>query len=566
MSSPLASSGVYTYTVLSDGEPVTSGVYSIIVTKEVNRIPSASLVILDGSAASQSFEVSNKDLFIPGKRIEIRLGHQSNNDTVFQGVVISHSIKVREQISMLSIICKDVAFKMAVGRKSRYFRDQTDSDIIEDIIRQNSLESDVTATTRQNREVVQFDCTDWDFVLTRADSLGKICLTENGKLTIAAPNFSQTPALTVTYGKDLHEFDAVIDARTQFKAVKSVGWGMADQALHESEESTVDIREAGNLSASTLADIHTTNPLLQIHSGNLTEPELQEWTKSRLLKSRLAKIRGRAKFDGKAALQPGQLITLQGVGNRFEGSVFVSAVRHEFADGNWFTDAQFGLSPEWFAERYNTQAPPASGIIPAVTGLQIGVVTQLEDDPDGEHRVMVRLPVIDTNDEGSWARVATLDAGNNRGSFFRPEIDDEVIVGFLNNDPRHPVILGGVNSSAKPAPIDAQATNPQKGFVTRSGTRLVFDDEKKDIHIDTTDGNKITISGENHSIQIEDQNSNKITLEASGITLESKADISLKATGNVKIEGVQVEIKAQASGTFESTGNTVIKGGIVQIN
>ena len=84
--------------------------------------------------------------------------------------------------------------------------------------------------------------------------------------------------------------------------------------------------------------------------------------------------------------------------------------------------------------------------------MQIGVVTRLKNDPDGENRIMVRIPVIHKDDEGAWCRVSFLDAGNERGMFFLPEIGDEVIVGFINNDPRHGVVLGMLNSRAKPAP------------------------------------------------------------------------------------------------------------------
>jgi Rhs element Vgr protein len=563
-----ASPSVCTFTILSDGTAV-SGVYqilSIVVQKEVNRVPTATLIIRDGDPGSQQFEASDADLFVPGKRIDIKAGYQAVEETIFQGIVVSHSLKVRQQASVLTVICKDEVFKMTVGRNSRYFRDQTDSDVLEDIIGQNGLQSDIETSTRQQPEMVQFDCSDWDFVLTRAEVLGKMCTTEAGKITIKAPDFLQAPTLTLQYGATLLEFDAEMDARTQFKSVKSMGWGVADQALLEAEESMSTVPEAGNLSPDDLAATHGTDPLTQQHTGNLPEAELQEWTKARLLRSRLAKVRGRAKFQGFATLLPGQLVKLQGVGARFEGVVFVSAVRHEIADGNWLTDAQFGLDPDWFAERYNTAPPPAAALLPAIAGLHIGIVTQLENDPAGEHRIMVRLPLISPNDEGTWARVATLDAGDNRGSFFRPEIGDEVVVGFLNGDPRHPVVLGACNSSAKPAPLEAKDDNHEKGFVTRSGMKWLFDDDKKNMLLETPDGNKILVSGEDQAILIEDQNGNKITMDAAGITLESAKDIILKAAGDLKAEGINTNIKASASGEFSASATTTIKGGTVQIN
>ena len=190
---------------------------------------------------------------------------------------------------------------------------------------------------------------------------------------------------------------------------------------------------------------------------------------------------------------------------------------------------------------------PAGGLLSGVNGLQVGKVTAIHDDPDGEDRVQVRLPVLDLDGDGIWARVSTLDAGENRGSFFRPEVDDEVIIGFINDDPRDAIILGMVHSSAKPSPVVAEESNPIKGFVTRSEMKLLFDDDAVTFTIETPNGNKILISDDEGSINIEDQNGNTIVMDSSGIAYESASDITFKASGNIKIEGTNVELKASAS-------------------
>src|SRR6476659_5198520 len=84
----------------------------------------------------------------------------------------------------------------------------------------------------------------------------------------------------------------------------------------------------------------------------------------------------------------------------------------------------------------------SGGFARSISGLQVGKVMQLQSDPQGEGRILVKIAAIDKDAQGIWTRVATLDAGSKRGSFFLPEIDDDVIVGFINGDPRHPVMLG----------------------------------------------------------------------------------------------------------------------------
>src|SRR5207237_789890 len=109
-----------------------------------------------------------------------------------------------------------------------------------------------------------------------------------------------------------------------------------------------------------------------------------------------------------------------------------------------------------------------TGQLSSVQGLHAGTVQKIID-ASGQFRVKVRLPLVNDADEGIYARVATLDAGDNRGSFFRPEINDEVLVGFMNDDPRQPVILGMLHSSSKKAPLEPEEANNEKGFVSRSG-------------------------------------------------------------------------------------------------
>ena len=153
---------------------------------------------------------------------------------------------------------------------------------------------------------------------------------------------------------------------------------------------------------------------------------------------------------------------------------------------------------------------------------------------------------MDKEEQGIWCRVSSLDAGENRGAFFRPEIGDEVIIGFVNEDPNQAVVLGMLHSSAKPAPIVASDDNHEKGFVTRSEMKVLFDDDKKSIEISTPAGKIISLDEDAGTIVIEDDNSNVITIDSNGIVLESAGNIELKASGDVTIEGTNVSITANA--------------------
>jgi len=488
---------VSTYEILVDDTAVDPSiqVMSISVMKEVNKIPFAKIIIRDGEAADKDFVISNQDVFIPGKKIKIKIGRDGNNDQMFKGIIIRHAIKIKENgDTELMIECKDEAVKMTIGRKSKYYENVKDSDLFDQLVGSYSLSRTGGTTTLQHKEIVQHHLTDWDFLLLRAEANGMLVIVSDGEVSVVKPITTPDPAVQVTYGSSILEFDAEMDARYQWKNVRGRSWDYSNQQLFESDSSSAPISEPGNISGDTLADTINLEHFDLHHSGHRLEQELQDWAEGYVLRSRLAKIRGRAKIFGFSGIHPGDIVKLAGVGNRFNGKAYTTAVRHDVVMGTWDTHIQFGLNPEIFScKNHDLNDVAAAGLVGAIQGLQIGKVVQLQNDPDGEDRILIRVPVIDNNAQGVWTRVASLDAGNQRGAFFRPEIDDEVIVGFINDDPRDAVMLGMLNSSAKPAPITAQDVNHEKGFTTRSKMHVHFNDNTKTITIDTPAGNSITL-------------------------------------------------------------------------
>lgn len=549
---------------------------SITVSKEINRIPWAKIVLIDGESTGGDFQASNDELFIPGKEIEVLAGYQNDVYTIFKGVIITHSIKIRGGGgSVLVLECRDKAVKMTLGRKSRYFAEMKDSDIIAEIIG-NYVELTINseATLAMHKKVIQYDCTDWDFILTRAENNGKFCFADDNQLAIKAPDLSQDSVLTLTYGATILELDAEIDARHQLGKVTSKSWNHSDQIMLEVEANNPNLTLNGNLSASDLSDVIGLENFVLGHGGHVEEPELQAWADALMLKRQLAKVRGRVKCRGVHTIKPGVMIELDGIGERFNGKAYVSGVQHFISGGDWQLDIQFGCDPDWFTEKHAIEKKPASGLLAAVQGLHIAKVIQLAGDPEGEDRIKIHLPILGSDQEGFWARIATLDAGDNRGSFFRPEIDDEVIVGFINDDPRDAIVLGMLNSSNKPAPLSASDDNHEKGFVTRSGIKMIFNDDDKSFTLETPGGKKITADDSGGEIQLQDENQNKIVMNSTGISIESAGKIELKAGQGLSLEATNLELKAQASMTLEggasaemkSGGVMTIKGSLVQIN
>ncbi len=532
------------------------GVY---VTKAVNRVSAARLVYLDGSASAGDFPLSNAATFVPGADVEILAGGVDDPASLFQGVVVRQGLKVRDNAAaQLVVECRHKAGLLAVGAKNAFFFAQTDSDIIGSVLDAAGLSADVEATQVTHPQQVQFRSSDWDFLLARAEANGKLVLTNDDKVAVRAPSLGGQPACTLTFGATILELDAEIDARAQYAAVKSFTWDPAQQSLLAKDAADPNIAGPGNLSSDDLAGVAAL-PSYELRHASLAEDEAQAWADAQWMKSKLSKVNGRAKCEGIATVNPGDLVALAGVGDRYNGTVFVTGVRQEFdLVQGWKTHLQFGSADRWSAQEREVSAPRAGALLPAVSGLQIGLVASNED-PDGEHRVRVRLPLVDEQADGVWARVASLDAGDQRGFFFRPEIGDEVVVGFLEDDPRRAVILGMLWSSAKAAPLQGSDDNHEKEYRSRSGMRLHFNDDKKIALLETPAGDRLTLSEEDKGVKLEDQNGNTIELGPDGIKIESAKAISLKA-------GTQLKLEGQAGAELSTSASCKVKGSVVQIN
>ncbi len=536
--------------------PSTYLLKSLDIFKEVNRIPSAHLTLLDGSVAGQKFEVSDTEFFEPGKKIEIKQryeGQSKKEITIFKGLAVKHGVRFDGRNSYLLIDLKDEAVKLAVKRENNVFRDMKDSDIIAKIVKDGGLKTDKTAKTEtKHKQMVQYYCTGWDFMVSRAEVNGLWVIADKGKISTNKPELSGSAKHTFKYGiSPIYEFEMESDIQNQKKSIESTYWDVKKQELAKADKAKNYDLKQGNLDASKLASKIGADKSELIHPVLLESGETAAWADARMQKDRLSMLRGRIKVPGDAALELLDLIEIKGIGKRFNGTTLVTGIHHQNDRRGWYTDVQFGISNQWFARQNDDVTDlPAAGLLPAVHGLQIGIVEDFEDDPDKLDRVKIRIPAINSDDNTVWARLLSLDAGKKRGVFFRPEKNDEAVIGFLSDDPRQPIILGFTHSSKNTVPLEVEKENAQKGIVTREKLQLVFDDKKKSILLETPKGNKFLAEDEK-GFSIKDKNGNKIIMDDKGIVLEDKngnkieagsKGITIKTGKNIEIKGNQIKI------------------------
>lgn len=544
---------VITATILSEGNKTDANlsVTHIDIHKEVNRIPTAHITIPDGDMATRRFEWSHHSNFAHGNEIEIKLRYEGETKdiSVFKGIVVNQNVEMGDGYSHLTVEIRDKSFKMCGKRHSKIYKDKKDSDIFKELIQTNGLKAGkIDDTKDEHAEIVQYDCTDWDFMLMRAEVNGLLVHIEAGVISLTNTEGGGNIQHEIEFGMTpIFGFEMSADFSNQKGRFKTLAWDIENQTMTSPEEATAQASKQGNLNINDLTSKAGSKEELLLTSGWRPSNELKTWAKSRAERNRLALFRGWIAVQGQGDFVLLDTISIKGISNKFNGKNLITGVRHQVGGGLWRSELQFGLSDEPFVRTFpNSESLPASGLLSAIQGLHIGVVDNFEKDPDGQFRVRVRIPSLQADESSIWARQIRPDAGKERGFVFYPEIGDEVVLGFLNGDPREAIIIGSLHSSKNVLPKDIKELtekNFHKGFFTKTNLQIAFDDEQKSITIKTAAGKKIILDDKADAIQIEDEYKNKIIMNKDGISINTDKDFKIDAKGKVEITGKTVNVK-----------------------
>ena len=164
--------------------------------------------------------------------------------------------------------------KLTVARRSATYFDETDSEIIEDLLSAARLLGDVEPTKLKHPQMVQFHVTDWDFLLARARANGKVVLPKDDKLVVKGIALSGSPVCELQFGSTLLELDAEIDARLQFPEFLGRTRDPAQQTLVAVRGAAASFKAPGNLPQSALAAVAGAETRNLQHVA-LDEPEAQ---------------------------------------------------------------------------------------------------------------------------------------------------------------------------------------------------------------------------------------------------------------------------------------------------
>lgn len=567
--------------------PDSSNITSVATRHELGRVPEATVRFSDGDPSDEdNFEVFPATLTKPGNDIELAAGYGAEAPAIlFKGITTALRVRVRNnEPNEVELICRDKAIVTTLQRRTKLFEQKQDGDVIKTVLSAPGVSATYPSDPGTKTDHVQHDATDWDFARVLADRNGRVMVTEAGKIDVRKPTTAGTPVLTVTYGLDMFAFDAEISARTQLKKTTYESWDPDTQKTVSDVGTAPTDGKWGNIKASELAAAVANPEIAVTTSVKLDQSTLKTAASARLLQAELARVRGTCRFQGNSAAKPDTLIELKGMTDRMNGTAYVTGVLHRLSAGDWVTETILGLDPEWLTDTARPGGAAAAGLAAPVHGLHIGKVTTLSGDPDNAGRIKIALSSLGTGTDEIWARYAAPYASNECGLTFLPEIHDEVVVAFLDNDPASPVILGSLHSakSKRLASVATDEENNIKTIVTREKMRITFDEKDKIITIETPAENKITLSDLDQTIELADQTGNTIKMGPEGIQIESpkaisitaEATVDIKASGDATVSGMNVTVGADAQlsatggggGTVDGGPNLTLTGAIVNIN
>jgi len=489
-------------------------------------------------------------LFDVGNTVEISLGYAGDMHPMMLGEITAVQPTFPQSgAPTLTVTGYDRSQRMRHNSPGRFtFKSMSDSAIVAQIAAANGLTPVVEPSPLQPQPSEQETSSDWALLKTLADRNGFDLYVRHDKLYFGKPQQAQPTVLE--WGRNLSSFTPRLSTSGQGdkQVVRGYNDGLAQLIV---EVGAVDalgvqleeiVERVGGRFRSQLAGVGR-RVVRTATVGNFQDA------------ARIAAIAQRQALDGlfegsgscvgMPELRAGDQVEIRGVGKRFSGRYRLSQVTHSIGDGGYTTQFEATQRNASMLESLRTkiQDKPPPDKQERIYGVVIGRVEN-NADPDRIGRVQISLPHLSDQNLSHWARVATLMAGKGIGTYFIPDVGDEVLVAFNHGNINQPIVLGSLwNKANGPADSDSASTsNSQKTIRTKAGHLIVLDDEAKSITVCSAG-------------RLEFRAEEDIDIQARNVNIKPADD------GAVKIDG-KLNVTTQV--VVGQGPTTTIKGGEIQ--
>lgn len=507
----------------------------------------------------------------------------------------------------------DPAHRLFRGRHTKSYTQTTASDAVREVAGRVGLEiGTIESSATVFEHLAQCGQTDWEFLDALARQIGYELAMRDNKLYFArrkpaadAPD-DKGPAvpdpLVLRFGADLLRVRSVVTAAEQVDRVQVRGWDIARKRAIVAET------KAGTTSVT----LPTTDPVrlaavFGAPSYVSTDRAYRTQAEADAAADALAERIGSSFAEveaitrGNPKLRADIPVCLENVGQPFDGKYMITAARHRYAPSAGGYTTTLSVTGRQERSLYGLTSALGAGAGPGAGryGVVVGLVSDAHD-PSGQGRVKLTFPWLSDDYVSDWARTVQPGAGKDRGAMVVPEVGDEVLVAFEQNDPRRPYVLGGlfngVDTPSTDGPTlidDGSGAVNRRSIVSRNGHRIDLLDEdgrtegiamrsgdgtlrlaldQVDAKVEISSDGTITVVGKKGIVV--DATGAKLELNAGDIAITAKKAVKISGgSGSINVDttgvaasGPSVKASATASAELKSTGPTVISGLPVKIN
>jgi phage protein D len=458
----------------------------------------------------------------------------------------------------------DVSHRLHRGKHNCSFQNMTDSDIVKKIAEEAGIKiGKLDASGVVHEYIFQSNQTNMEFLRERAARIGFELFIQDGKLNFRKPK-ADSKELKLKWLTNLHSFRIRVTSAEQVKEVEVRGWDYSQKRPIVSTAKSANVitdtqNGVGSETSNKFNGKLPTSKMIVVDQPVFNPKEADAIAQSLFDELGGQFINADAKAEGNTKIRPGTVVNLEDMGQH-SGKYYVTETRHIYSERVYSTEFSIRGS-----RGGNLLTALASGSKPQLgNSFLVGIVTDNED-PEGWGRVKVKFPTITEDHASNWARIVAPGAGANRGIYWFPEINDEVLVAFEHGDMHRPYIIGGVWNGTDPTPreigdIVAGEKVRLRGSKTRFGHKAWFVDEDKAgekrgyyIQTGTGSGHWLRFNDTDKCIEIETAAGHKISMDDTGqsITISSTMNLKLEAQGNIDIN---------------ATGIITVKGAMIKLN
>lgn len=475
------------------GKTSTLGIRRLRVQQLINEIPLAQLELripTDNHGAADNTVQREVSRFSLGARVVITL----DNKPLFDGYLVQKKMHLKGKEWSVRLEACHVLQKLTFLPHSRVFRQQDDGTVLKGLLHSAGVkmtQKSAAQLSSKHDQLIQFRLSDWQFIRSRLLSTNCWLLPDAASNAVVIRSLSDAATVSRRLARDsrdykLYEINLNFDNRFMPDSLSLQGWDIVAQKLTPAQKSSAGAfrpwKPEGQVGQASAERQDYT-----LAFSMLPEATLRSLSSSWLNYRHMTGVQGQIVLAGTRDFAAGESIILSGFGAGLDGTAILSGVNQLFdTQHGWRSELVMGL--------------PASILepVPPVRSLHIGTVAGFTPDPLHLDRIALHLPALNLPDSLIFARLSKPWASKASGFCFYPEPGDEVVVGFIDSDPRHPIILGAMHNPKNTAPFPSDEKNNLKGIIVSQADRtqaLIIDTEEKTLKMMAGD-NALTLTGE----------------------------------------------------------------------